>query len=356
MDRRNFVLGSAVAAAAFPKPAIAQGIREIRMVTTWPEGSALQNAAERIGRRISTISGGRLLVRAYAAGELTDALGAFDAVSSGQVEMYHAAEIFWGGKHQAFPFYTGVPVGMTTHEMEAWVHFGGGQELWDELAGQFGVKSLLAGNTGVQMGGWFQEPLKTLDQMKSLKMRIPGLGGEVIRRMGGEVINLPGGEILAALRSGQLNAAEWNTPWLDMEFGIHTVLKNYMFPGFQEPGTGQSLGINKVFWQSLTDTDREIIKASAASENDMLLAEFNAKNAFALAELIQTHGVELSIFPKEIWSEFTRISREVIMEIGQVDPLGQRILESWLNFQTRVSEWQEISDISYTAFRSITIR
>ncbi|MBX2806340.1 MAG: TRAP transporter substrate-binding protein [Hyphomicrobiales bacterium] len=356
MNRHKFLAATGAVAAAFPTPAFSQNKNEIRLVTTWPKGSGLNNAAERLGNRITKISEGRLQVTTYAAGELVEPLDSFDAVSSGDVEMYHAAEIYWGDKHKAFPFYTGVPVGMTTHEIEAWVHVGGGQELWDELSAQFGIKLLLAGNTGVQMGGWFQEPIKSVDQIKSLKMRIPGLGGEVIRRLGGEVVNLPGSEILGALQSGRLNAAEWNSPWLDMEFGIHTVLKTYMFPGFHEPGTGQSLGINKAFWDGLTDTDREIIKASASAENDILMAQFNAKNGIALGQLVEKQGVKLSIFPKEVWTEFAKVSREVIMEIGDVDLLGARILQSWLRFQKRVSEWQQISDISYTAFRSIALR
>jgi TRAP-type mannitol/chloroaromatic compound transport system substrate-binding protein len=141
-----------------------------------------------------------------------------------------------------------------------------------------------------------------------------------------------------------------------MEFGLHTVLKNYMFPGFHEPGTGLSLGVNKAFWERLSPTDQDIIKASADAENDRMMAEFNARNGSSLAGLIDTYGVKLSIFPKDVWAQFARVSRDTVMEIALVDKLSDKILQSWLAFQKQVSEWQQISDISYTAYRSITLR
>jgi TRAP-type mannitol/chloroaromatic compound transport system substrate-binding protein len=359
MNRRKFLLAAAAgtATAGLAKPALSQGVKDIRFISTWPKGFAgLGTGAERLAKRITSLSGGRLRIKYYAAGELVPAFDSFDAVASGKAEMYHGAEYYWDKKHKAFPFFTTVPLGMTAHELEAWVHFGGGQELWDELSAQFGIKAMLAGNTGVQMGGWYQEPVKSIEQVKGLKMRIPGLGGEVIKRLGGQAVNLPGGEILPAIKSGKLNAAEWVGPWNDREFGLHTVLKNYMFPGFHEAGTGLSLGINKAFWDDLSPTDQEIVKAAAAAENDIMMAEFNARNGEALAQLTENEGVKLHIFPKDVWAQFAKVSREVVMEIGLVDELSDRILQSWLNFQKRVSEWQQISDISYTAFRSITMK
>ncbi len=361
MDRRKFLWTSSAAAmtvgGTLATPAIAQGIKQIKLVTTWPKGfPGLGEGPERIAKRINTLSGGRLQVKVFAAGELVKPFNSFDAVSSGKVEMYHGAEYYWDKKHKAFPFFCTVPVGMTAHELEAWMHFGGGQELWDELSAQFGVKAMLAGNTGVQMGGWFKTPITSLGDIKALKMRIPGLGGEVIKRLGGQSIVLPGGEILAALKSGKVNAAEWVGPWNDMEFGFQNVLKNYMFPGFHEPGTGLSLGINKAFWDGLSAEDQELIKVSASSENDVMMAQFNAKNGEALAALTENFGVKLNIFPKDVWKMLATTSRDVVMELGLVDDLSDRILKSWVSFQKRVSEWQQISDISYTAFRSITLR
>ncbi len=361
MDRRRFLAtagtGAVAATAALSKPAIAQGVKEIRLVTAWPRDfPGLGEGAARIAKRITTLSGGRLNVTLHAAGELVSAFDSFDAVSSGNAEMYHAAEYYWESKHKAFVFFASVPLGMTAHEIDAWVHFGGGQELWDELSGQFNIKPFLGGNSGVQMGGWYQEPIKSIEQIKSLKMRIPGLGGEVIRRLGGEAVNLPGGQIMDALRSGEINATEWVGPYNDKAFGLHSVLKNYMFPGFHEPGTAISLGVNKTFWDGLNETDQEIIRVSASAENDMMMAQFNARNGDALAELTTAHGVKLHIFPREVWTAIAKISQEVVQESAKVDSLGERVLASWSDFQRRVSEWQQISDISYTAFRSITTR
>ncbi len=360
MHRRKFLLAATTAATAvgaLAKPALAQRTKEIKLVTTWPRDfPGLGVGAARVAKRITTISGGRLNVKLYAAGELVPPFDSFDAVASGNAEMYHGAEYYWDKKHKAFPFFCSVPLGMTAHELEAWLHFGGGQELWDELSGQFGLKCFMAGNTGVQMGGWFQTPIKTLDQIKDLKMRIPGLGGEVIKRLGGQAVSLPGGEILQSLQSGRINATEWVGPYNDQAFGIQKILKNYMFPGFHEPGTGLSLGINKAFWESLSAEEQEIIRVSASAENDIMMAEFNARNGQSLAELIENEGVKLQIFSKEVWGRIAQVSQEVVREIGTVDDLSDRILQSWTNFQKRVSEWQQISDISYTAFRSITLR
>jgi TRAP-type mannitol/chloroaromatic compound transport system substrate-binding protein len=360
MDRRKFIYtatAGAVAATSLAKPALSQGIKEIRLVTTWPRDfPGLGTGADRFAKRVTAISEGRLNVKLFAAGEMVPAFGSFDAVASGAAEMYHGAEYYWDTKHKAYPFFTTVPVGMTAHELEAWIHFGGGQELWDELAAQFGIKALLCGNTGVQMGGWFQNPITSVADIKGLKMRIPGLGGEVIKRLGGQSINVPGGEILSALKSGQINAAEWVGPYNDQAFGLQSVLKNYMFPGFHEPGTGLCVGMNKAFWDGLSDTDREIIKASASAENDMMMAEFNARNGQSLAELTENEGVKLHIFPKDVWSQVAKVSRDVISEIGLVDDISDRIVQSFTSFQKRVSNWQQISDISYTAYRSITLR
>jgi TRAP-type mannitol/chloroaromatic compound transport system substrate-binding protein len=369
LDRRKFILASSAVATATAgglvtpaaqepkKPALAKGRREIKLVTTWPRGFAgLSHGAERIAKRITMLSGGRMIVRLFAAGEMVSAFEAFNVVASGRAEMYHGAEYYWDTKHKAFPFFTTVPLGMTAHELEAWMHFGGGQELWDELSAQFGVKALLAGNTGVQMGGWYAEPIKSIDQLRSLKMRIPGLGGEVIKRFGGEAVALPGGEILAAIKSGRINAAEWVGPWNDKEFGLHTVLSNYMFPGFHEPGTGLSLGMNKRFWDGLTAEEQEIVKVSAHAENDIMMAEFNARNAIALAELTENHKVKLHIFPKEVWTQVARVAQEVVLEIGQADAFSNRLVQNWVAFQKRVSEWQQVSDIGYIAYRAITLK
>lgn len=360
MDRRRFVAGAgttaaALASGAIAAPAVAQGLRELKMVTTWPRDfPGLGTGAQRLADQITRISGGKLRVKLFAAGEMVPAFEAFDAVARGDAQMYHAADYYWQKRHKAYNFFTSVPMGMTALELDAWIKFGGGQALWDELSAQFGIKPLLAGNTGVQMGGWFQKPITSLNDMAGLKMRIPGLGGEVVRRMGGQAIVMPGGEIPDALASGKINAAEWVGPYNDKAFGLHNYLKYYMFPGFQEPGTGICLGLNRGFWQSLGDTDRAIIEAAATAENNNMLAEYNANNGDALADLQNKEGVKLHIMPQDVWTEIAKVSREVIDEVGNTDKLSQKVLRSFKDFGARVSEWQRVSDISYVAYRSIT--
>jgi len=236
------------------------------MVTTWPKNfPGLGTGAQRLADRITAMTEGRIAVKLFAAGELVGAFDSFDAVSQGNAEGYHAAEYYWQGKSKAFNFFTAVPFGLTASELNAWIYHGGGQELWDELAADFGLKSFLAGNTGVQMGGWFAKEVNSVDDFKGLKFRMPGLGGEVLRRMGAAVVALPGGEIFPALQSGAIDATEWVGPWNDLAFGFHRIVKFYYFPGFHEPGSGLAFSMNKKVWDGLPDSDKAIVEAACAA-------------------------------------------------------------------------------------------
>src|SRR6516164_10801935 len=261
MDRRRFFsgasVGAAVAASALPKPAIAQGARELKMVTIWPKGlPGLQSGADRVAQSITALSGGRLAVKVFAAGQLVGAMESFDAVSSGLADLYHGSEITFAGKSATFAYFCNVPFGFTADEINAWVYFGGGQALWDELSAGFGLKALLCGNTGTQMGGWFTKEMTSVEAFKGLRYRMPGLGGEVLRRLGAIVASLPGGEIVPALKSGAIDASEWVGPWQDMALGLHQAAGYYYYPGFHEPGTAQTLGINRRVWESFDASDR----------------------------------------------------------------------------------------------------
>ena len=202
-------------------PAVLKKERSLKMVTTWPKNfPGTGTGVERIAKRIETLSDGRIKVKVFAAGELVGAFGAFDAVSQGRADLYHGAEYYWQGKHPAFNFFTSVPMGMNAAEMNAWLRFGGGQELWDELSAQYNIKAFAAGNTGVQMGGWFNREVNKLQDFEGLRMRIPGLGGEVMRRLGATPVTKSGGEIFQALSQGNLDATEWIGPWNDLAFGF----------------------------------------------------------------------------------------------------------------------------------------
>jgi TRAP-type mannitol/chloroaromatic compound transport system substrate-binding protein len=359
MQRRQLlaVSGAAAAAITFPAPAIAQGVREINLTTSWPKDvPGLGTSAARLAKLITEGSGGRLQVKIFGAGEMVGAFEAFDAVSDGLVEMYHSAEVYWEKRSPAFSFFTGVPFGLTASEMNSWIYFGGGQALWDELAADFNIKPLLASNSGVQMGGWFAKPITSIESYKGLRYRMPGLGGEVLRRVGAVVVNLPGGEIVGALKSGAIDASEWIGPWIDLELGLHNATKFYYYPGFHEPGTAFSLGINKKLWESLSAEERQLISMAAATENCLSVADFNARNTAALKTLIDEHGVNIQKFDDAILQQLGRISGEVLADVSQKDPLTRRVYDSFIEFRREAVRWGELSERGYLNARSLKFR
>ncbi len=359
VERRKFLTGAAVAgaagaaAASFPAPAISQDRKELRMVTTWPKNfPGLGTGAQRLADRITAMTEGRITVKLFAAGELVPPFESFDAVSGGNADLLHAASYYWQGKSKAFNFFTAVPFGLTATELNAWVYHGGGQELWDKVGAEFGLKSFLAGNTGVQMGGWFRNEVNTPEDFNGLKFRMPGLGGEVLRRLGAAVVALPGGEIFPSLQSGAIDATEWVGPWNDLAFGFYRVAKFYYYPGFHEPGSGLECTFNLDLWNSLNSTDQTIIAAACAAENDIMLAEFNARNTDALDTLISQHGVELRRFSGGIYQAFANAADEVLAETGEGDALTKEVYDSFVEFRRKAMTWTELSDQSYADLRT----
>jgi len=357
ITRRGMIVkagAATAAAAAFPAPAISQGIREFKLATSWPKDlPGLQTSAERIGRAITVATGNRIRVTVFAAGELVKPFEVFDAVSSGVIEMYHSAEYYWERRSPAFNFFAAVPFGFTADEMAAWIHFGGGQALWDELSANYNIKPLLTTNTGVQMGGWFSKEVNSLQNYAGLKYRMPGLGGEVLRRLGATVVNLPGGEIVPALRSGAIDASEWVGPWNDMHLGLHKASKFYYYPGFHEPGTVLATAINKARWDSLTAEERGLITTVANAEYTYSLAEFNANNAKSLQELRQDKNIEIRKFDDSILKAFGEHSGEVMAEVGAKDPLTRRTYQSYMEFRNRYTPWSNMSEQAYLNARSL---
>jgi len=355
MKRREFIksaglagVAGVAAAASLPAPAIAQGARELKMVTTWPKNfPGLGTSAQRMADRITAMSSGSLSVKLFASGELVPAFESFDAVSSGTADIYHAMEYYWQDKSKAFNFFAAVPFGLTSSEMNAWIHHGGGQKLWDELAAGFNLKPFLAGNTGVQMGGWFNKEIHSPDDYKGLKIRMPGLGGEVLRRIGAAAVALPGGEIFPALQSGAIDATEWVGPWNDLAFGFYKVAKFYYYPGFHEPGTALSSAINLKVWESLSAEHKAIVAAAAAAENGYTLAEFNARNNGALNELRSKHGVQLRKFSDSTLQAIGESAGTVVAEAGASDAMTRRVYESMLGFRKNAIAWSKISDQSF---------
>ncbi|MGE4218381.1 MAG: TRAP transporter substrate-binding protein, partial [Alphaproteobacteria bacterium] len=261
-------------------PAVAKGIRELKMVTSWPKNfPGLGTAAVRVADRISAMTEGKFRITVYGGGEIVPPLKCMDAVQEGTADLYHSADYYYQGKSKAFNYFTAVPLGLTADEINAWIRHGGGQALWDELSAQFGVKPLLCGNTGVQMGGWFTKELTSVEDFKGLKMRMPGLGGAVIAKLGGTTVTLPASDIFQALQSGTIDATEWVGPWNDLALGLYKVAKFYYYPGFHEPGSALSFGVSLRLWESLSVSEKASFTAAAGAVNGISLAEFDAYNA-----------------------------------------------------------------------------
>lgn len=345
MKRRAFMMtgaatGAAAAAAALPAPALAQGRTEWRMVTTWPKNTpGVGINAQRVADRITAMSGGRLTVRLYAAGELVPPFESFDAVQTGNADLMHAASYYWVGKARALNYFTGVPFGLNAMELPAWIYFGGGQELWDEVYAPFGVKAFYAGSSGVQAGGWFRREINTPDDLRGLRFRIAGLGGEVMRRLGAAVVLTPPGEIFAAMQSGAVDAAEWIGPWNDLAFGLYRVAKFYYMPAFHEPGPGLEVVVNKARYDALPADLQQIVQYACSSVANETLADFHYHNIVSLDPLVAQHGVELREFPDEIVRELGRVSREVLEEGAAGDPLTGRVHASYMAFLRQAARY-----------------
>ena len=358
MSRRSFLknsIGAGIAAAtAFPTPAIARNVKQLNLVTSWPKDlPGLGTSAQRLVTQINKSSGGSLAIKMFAAGEIVGAFEVFDAVSAGVADMYHSAEYYWVEKSPAFAYFSTVPFGLTANELNSWIYWGGGQHLWDELSSRHGIKSLLAANTGVQMGGWFNKEVTSIDSFKGLKYRMPGLGGKVLTRLGAIVINVPGGKIVSSLQSGAIDASEWVGPWNDLELGLHTAGKYYYYPGFHEPGTALSLGINKAVWEELTDEQRRIITSSAAMENSQSVAFFDAKNSAALKKLITERVIQIRKFDDSILKILGEVSGNVLEESAKHDSMTQRVYESFLKFRKSAIRWSDLSERAYLNARSL---
>ena len=358
MKRRDLLKGAAgaaggVAAATLAAPAIAQERIEINMVATWGRDfPGLGTGAQRFASRLEAMTDGRMKVNYYAAGERVKAFDSFDEVASGNAQMYHGAEYYWKGKHPGFAYFTSVPFGLTYTEMNAWIRFGGGQELWDKLSAEFGVKGLMCGNTGVQMGGWFRKEINSVDDLKGLKMRMPGLGGDVMAKLGASPVSLPGGQIYENLVSGAIDATEWVGPWNDEIMKFYEAAKYYYFPGMHEPGAMLAVGTNKKFWDGLSKSDQEIIKAAASTENDVMMSEYNAKNGDALARLVNDHGVEVREFNDDIYDAFGEAADEVFAGVVAHSDQAKEIHESFVAARANIGAWAKLSDQAYVSQRN----
>ena len=323
-----------------------------RLVTAWPKNyPGLGMAPERIAKLVEEMSQGQMQITVFGAGEQVQAFGVFDAVSSGSHQMGHSGSYFWKGKVPAAQFFTAVPFGLTADEINAWIHRGDGLKLWREVYEPFNLYPIPAGNTGTQMFGWFNKEINSIEDIKGLKMRIPGLGGEVFKRAGGIPITLPAGELFTSLQTGVIDATEWVGPYNDLTFGFHQAADYYYYPGWHEPGPMLELIINIDAWNSLPDHLKIIIETAAKAVNQDLLDEYTAMNNSALKELVDVHGVQLRKLPDDVIESFRKISEEVIEESIATDPVMKKVYDSYSKFKQDVSEYHEISEDAFVEAR-----
>jgi len=358
MKRRDFIqkiaIGGVAAGSVLATPAVhAKKSIKWKMVTTWPKNfPGLGTGANKLAKLITEMSGGRLKVKVYGAGELVPAFEVFDAVSRGTAQMGHGSAYYWKGKIEDAQFFSTVPFGLNGQEMTSWLHHGGGMKLWREVYEPFGVIPAAAGNTGVQMAGWFNKEINSVNDLKGLKMRIPGLGGEAFKRAGGTPVNLPGGELFTALKTGALDATEWVGPYNDLAFGFYKAAKYYYYPGWHEPGTTLEATINKDAFESLPKDLQSIVMNACSVVNQDMLLEYTARNNAALDTLLNKHKVDMRRLPDDVLNKLRGLSEEVVLELASKDKRAQKIYNSFDKFRKQVVDWHKISEQAYYNVRT----
>ncbi len=319
-----------------------------KMTTSWPKGfPGLGTAPETFADYVEAMSDGRLKITVYGAKEIVPPLGVFDAVSNGSVEIGHTGAYYWKGKSAATPFFTTIPFGMTAQEMNAWLYYGGGIELWRELYAPFNLYPLAGGNTGVQMAGWFNKEINSIDDLKGLKMRIPGIAGEVFNRAGGTAVNIAGGDLYTSLKTGVIDATEWVGPYNDLSMGFHEVAKYYYYPGWHEPGSTLEIIVNKTAFDALPDDLKAIVEVAALAANQDMLDEYTARNNAALQQLVVQHGVQLKRLPAAVLEHLKQMTDEVLRDMVEGDAMAEKIHHSYRDFAEGVRAYHRISEKAY---------
>ena len=319
-----------------------------KLVTTWPKGlPGLGSAPENFARRVEEMSNGRLSIRVYGAGEVVPPFEVFDAVSQGVAEMGHGASYYWKGKIPSSVFYTAVPFGMTAQEMNGWLHYGGGLELWRELYAPFGVRPFAGGSTGVQMAGWFNRELKSAEDLKGLKMRIPGLAGEVFTASGGTYVRLAGGEIYTSMQTGVIDAVEWVGPYNDRTLGLMEVAEYYYYPGWHEPGAMLEFTVNQEAFDRLPADLQAIVEGAARATNQDMLDEFTARNNSSLTSLLDEYETKLRPLPDDVMDILHSNAVIALDKLKEDDPMAAKISASYEDFLDGVRTYHEISERAY---------
>jgi TRAP-type mannitol/chloroaromatic compound transport system substrate-binding protein len=354
--RRKFLKGGAVAAtgtaiAGFPMIARAQQKYTWKMTSAYPKGSPFYmdgpGSATDLAKRIDTMSGGRLKIQVFGAGELIPAFEGFDAVRAGTVEMNHANSYFWTGKTFAAQYFTAVPFGLNFQGMNGWMYDGGGIKLWNEVYAPFGMVAMPCGNTGVQMTGWFKKEIKSVADFKGLKMRIPGLAGKVYAALGVDVKLLPGGEIFPALERGVIDAAEFVGPYQDRRLGLQKAAKYYYTSGWHETATVSELLINKAAWEKLPKDLQAVVENAAAACNVISEGWCQRNNAEAMEDLVKNQKVIARPLPDEVVKALRDTTKKVLDEAVAKDPLVKKVHNSYMTYKAKYDAWAGYSEAVY---------
>jgi TRAP-type mannitol/chloroaromatic compound transport system substrate-binding protein len=357
MQRRDFLkkasLGAAAGAAStLAAPAIADSAPNIkwRLTSSFPKSlDTIFGSAEVLANRLRAITNGKFDIRVFAGGEIVPGLQALDAVQQGTVEVCHTCSYYYVGKDKAFGFGTAVPFGMNARQMNAWVYYGGGQKILDDFYAAYNVRSFPGGNTGTQMGGWFRKEVKTLADVKGLKMRIAGLGGNVFSQLGVVPQQIAGGDIYPALEKGTIDAAEWVGPYDDEKLGFYKVAKNYYYPGWWEPGPMIHFFVNKKEWDKLPKDYQAAFEAAAHEANEMMLAEYDHKNPIALAKLLQS-GVKLRKFSDEILEAAYKAAQQLYADESAKNPAFKKIYVEYEKYRKAQNAWFSVAENRMDSF------
>ncbi|WP_299015916.1 TRAP transporter substrate-binding protein [uncultured Photobacterium sp.] len=318
---------------------------EWKLVTSWPKGfPGLGLAAERFAEKVNNLSHGRLIIRVYGAGELVPSFEVFNAVSKGTAQMGHSAAYYWQEKIPAASFFAAIPFGMTAQEMSAWLHYGGGLDLWQELYEPYGIIPMAGGNTGAQMGGWFNKEINSVDDFQGLKIRMSGYAANVLKRVGGIPVSLPGGELFTALETGAIDATEWVGPYNDLAFGLHNAAKYYYYPGWNEPSASMEFLLNKAAYQGLPDDLQQIVITAGRAVNQDMLDEYTVKNVQALNVMLREHEVQLKAFPPDVLADLKVLTQQIMDERSKADPTFERIYASYKLFQFEIRQYGKVSE------------
>lgn len=315
------------------------------MVTTWSPGfPVVGEGCNLFAEWVEQMSAGQLRIKVYGGGELVPAMEAFEAVSTGAADIGSGAAYYWAGKSAAAQFFAAVPYGLNAQQMNTWLYRGGGMELWEEVYAKFNLVPLAAGNTGMQMGGWFNREINSIADLRGLKMRIPGLGGKVLDRAGGTAVLSPGAEIFTNLERHVIDATEWIGPYHDYLMGFHRIAKYYYYPGWHEPGTVLEVFVNKLKFERLPLHLREIVRAASARLNVWMLSEFELRNAEYLEKIRSETTVQIRRFPSDVLTRLHEISTDVLEELAATDDLCTRIYASMKDFKARINTWAELTE------------